>query len=165
MSGQTTITVEEIRQALKDVKDPEIPTVSLVDLGVITDIYVSNDNVVHVRMTPTFVGCPAMDYMKNDVIQRLEEMDFDGVDVQVNLDVPWSTNLITEEGRKGLKEFGLGAPPAYDTVLELDVLSDMECPNCGSRHTEMKSPFGPTLCRSIYYCKNCKETFEQFKPI
>ncbi len=158
-------TSADIWTALKDVMDPEIPTVSLVDLGVITSVEVTPDNAAHVTMTPTFAGCPAMDYMRNQVRERLEQMDFSHVEVEMNLDEPWSSNRLSDEGREGLARFGLAPPPRYEGVLELDVLSDVPCPNCGSRNTEMRSPFGPALCRSLHYCKDCGEAFEQFKPL
>ena len=156
---------QEILEALKDVKDPEIPTISLVDLGVVTDAWASDDNVAHVVMTPTFVGCPAIDYMKEDVRRRLLAMGFADVDVQVNFDVQWSSNRVTEEGRRNLLEHGLAPPPVYEGLLELEVLNNTRCPYCGSRNTVMRSPFGPTLCRSLHYCNNCSQAFEGFKPL
>ena len=158
-------TVDEIWLALKDVKDPEIPTVSLVDLGVITGVSISPENVAHVVMTPTFVGCPAMEYMRREVEQRLAVMGFAGVDVRMNFDVPWNTNRVTDEGRRGLAEFGLGVPDPYEGILNLDVLNNMACPLCGGRNTTLHSPFGPTLCRSIHYCNTCAQPFEAFKPV
>jgi len=158
-------TPEEIWEALRDVKDPEIPTISLVDLGVVTDVWVSDDNIAHVTMTPTFVGCPAIDYMKEDVRRRLLDMPLADVDVQVNFDMQWNSNRVTEEGKKRLLEHGLAPPPAYEGILELTVLNNMECPYCGSRNTVMRSPFGPTLCRSLHYCHNCSQAFEGFKPL
>ncbi|MCB0712332.1 MAG: phenylacetate-CoA oxygenase subunit PaaJ [Ignavibacteriae bacterium] len=158
-------TVDDIWNALREVMDPEIPTVSLVDLGVITRVEITDDNVAQVKMTPTFSGCPAMDYMKNQVRERLQEMAFDGVEVEMNLDEAWNTNRLTEEGRRGLAKHGLAPPPVYEGVLQLDVLNNIACPNCGSQNTDMKSPFGPTLCRSLHYCRNCGEAFEAFKPL
>jgi ring-1,2-phenylacetyl-CoA epoxidase subunit PaaD len=158
-------TVSDIWTALKDVKDPEIPTISLVDLGVVTDVILTDDNVVHVTLTPTFVGCPAMDYMKADVARRLETMGFAGVDVKVSLDTGWTTNRITEEGRRRLLEHGLAPPAPFEGVLQLEVLNDTPCPFCGSRNTTLQSPFGPTLCRSIHYCNACHQAFEGFKPL
>jgi len=155
----------EIWLALKDVRDPEIPTISLVDLGVITDVWVDESHVAHVRMTPTFVGCPAMDYMRRDVEARLADMGFTDVDVQINFDVQWNTNRITEEGRRALKEHGLAPPVEYTGVLNLEVLNNTPCPFCGSHDTTLHSPFGPTLCRSIHYCNACRQSFEGFKPV
>ncbi|HVZ41725.1 MAG TPA: 1,2-phenylacetyl-CoA epoxidase subunit PaaD [Candidatus Kapabacteria bacterium] len=157
--------LSHIWEALKDVKDPEIPTVSLVDLGVITSVSVDDENVVHVTMTPTFVGCPAMEYMRNEVVERLERMEFSGVDVRMNFDIPWSSNRITDEGRAALATFGLAPPVAYEGVLELEVLNNVACPLCGGHNTTLRSPFGPTLCRSIHYCNSCGQAFEGFKPL
>jgi ring-1,2-phenylacetyl-CoA epoxidase subunit PaaD len=156
---------EQIWQALIEVMDPEIPAISLVDLGVITGVEVTDDNVAHVTMTPTFVGCPAMNYMRDDVVRRLEQMDFAGVEVEINFDQPWDSNRVSEEGRTKLKEFGLAPPVKYDTVLDLNVLNNTACPFCGSHNTMLQSPFGPTLCRSIHYCNNCLQAFEGFKPV
>ena len=117
----TVPTVDDIWDALKEVMDPEIPTVSLVDLGVITHVEITDENVVRVKMTPTFAGCPAMDYMQNQVRERLEEMEFDRVEVEMNLDEAWSTNRLTEEGRKGLAKHGLAPPPEFEGALQLDV--------------------------------------------
>lgn len=160
MNGPT-----EIWEALKDVKDPEIPTISLVDLGVITDVWVDDDRVAHVRMTPTFVGCPAMDYMRRDVQERLAGMGFSDVDVQINFDVQWNTNCITDEGRRALKEHGLAPPVEYTGLLNLEVLNNTPCPFCGSHDTTLHSPFGSSLCRSIHYCNACHQSFEGFKPV
>lgn len=146
-------------------KDPEIPTISLVELGVVTGVEVGDDGAVRVTMTPTFVGCPAMDYMKRDVEERLRSLGIERFSVEVNFDVAWSTNLITDEGRKRLLEHGLAPPPMFEGMLELDVLSDIACPFCGSRNTTLQSPFGPTLCRTIHYCRGCSQAFEGFKPI
>lgn len=158
------ITEEQILEWLEEVKDPEIPVLSLVDLGVITNIDI-NEHRVAVTMTPTFVGCPAIDYMKQDVIEVLNSYGIDNVDVQVNFDEPWNSNKITDKGRKALKDFGLAPPPKHNLIVDIDILDNIECPNCGSNNSVMKTPFGPTACRSIHFCNNCKETFEQFKPL
>ncbi len=154
----------KILEWLEEVKDPEIPVLSLVDLGVITNIDI-NEHRVAVTMTPTFVGCPAIDYMKQDVIEVLNSYGIDNVDVKVNFDEPWNSNKITDKGRKALKDFGLAPPPKHNLIVDIDILDNIECPNCGSNNSVMKTPFGPTACRSIHFCNNCKETFEQFKPL
>lgn len=158
-------TVADIWEALRDVKDPEIPTLSLVDLGVITDVSIDEAGTAHVVMTPTFVGCPAMDYMREDVRRRLVAMGFADPDVRMNFDVPWNTNRVTEAGREALKKHGLAPPERYEGVLELEVLNNMACPHCGSRNTVLRSPFGSALCRSIHYCNSCLQAFEAFKPV
>lgn len=157
-------TEQQVWEALESVKDPEIPVLSLVDLGVITRVALSN-NEVEVDLTPTFSGCPAMDAMKNMVIERLEEMGFAQPKVNITFDRPWHSNLISEKGKAALKKFGLAPPPVTQGLVDLDILEHVTCPYCGSDNTEMKSPFGPTLCRSLHYCDNCRQAFEQFKPL
>ncbi|MEY2719001.1 MAG: hypothetical protein RLZZ273_367 [Bacteroidota bacterium] len=162
-----SITTESVLVALEDVCDPEIPTISVVDMGIITDVVVHDTGSVRVTMTPTFVGCPAIDVMKHDVEQAVRSLGVGSVEVLVNFDVPWSTNRLTEKGRAALLKHGLAPPPEqFDTLaLELDVLNNVACPYCGSRKTTLKSPFGPTLCRSLHYCNSCLQAFEGFKPI
>ncbi len=150
---------------LEQVKDPEIPTVSLIDLGVITDVLIGEDGHVTVKMTPTFAGCPAMDYMRNEVEEVLRNKGVADFTVEMNFDTQWSSNNITKKGLQGLKKHGLAPPPRYQKVVDLDILEPIECPHCGSKQTVMKSPFGPTLCRSLHYCNHCRQAFEQFKPV
>ncbi len=157
------ISKEEIVKALEQVADPEIPTVSIVDLGIITAIE-SSDSGIHVTMTPTFVGCPAIEVMKQGVEDVLKTFNCD-YSVAVNYNIPWDSNRVTEKGRKALKDFGLAPPPKYDTVLDLEILHTVSCPYCNSQNTVMQTPFGPTLCRSIHYCNSCLQAFEQFKPV
>jgi len=157
-----TITKEKVYEWLEEVKDPEIPVLSLVDLGVITLIDISDK--VRIEMTPTFVGCPAIDYMKNDIVETLSRH---GIEAEVNVTFrkSWNSNLISEKGRAALKKFGLTPPPDKKLFTDLEILENAQCPRCNSDNTELRNPFGPTLCRSIYYCNNCKEAFEQFKPV
>jgi len=160
------MTKDDVLLALESVCDPEIPTISVVDMGIITDVVVIDENNVRVAMTPTFVGCPAIDVMKNDVLQAVKGMGVEHVQVDVNFDVPWSTNLVTEKGRAALLKHGLAPPEQFDTLaLALEVLNNVACPYCGSRNTTLKSPFGPTLCRSLHYCNACLQAFEGFKPV
>lgn len=160
------MTKEDVVQAIERVTDPEIPTISVVDMGIITGVEVVDDNTVHVSMTPTFVGCPAIDVMKNDVEQAVRELGVENVVVDVNFDIPWSTNRLTEKGREALLKHGLAPPEPFDTLaLELEVLNNVACPYCGSHNTTLKSPFGPTLCRSLHYCNACLQAFEGFKPV
>jgi ring-1,2-phenylacetyl-CoA epoxidase subunit PaaD len=158
------ITKDEIFDALGDVKDPEIPTISVVDLGIVTDVQV-NEGKVEITLTPTFSGCPALKIMEENVKTRVEEMGIGEVIVKTTFDIPWNTNMITEKGRAALLKHGLAPPAKHEGYFELDVLSDVACPFCGSRNTTMISPFGATLCRAMHYCKNCQQGFEQFKPV
>jgi len=116
-------------------------------------------------MTPTFAGCPAIDHMKNEVAQVLQEKGVQDYTVNVSFETAWTSNLITEKGRKALKDFGLAPPPKHDLIIDIDIIEHAACPRCNGTNTEMKSPFGPTLCRSLHYCFDCSEAFEQFKPL
>ncbi len=157
-------TINKIYEWLEEVKDPEIPVLSLVDLGVITHVDVSA-NEIKIEMTPTFVGCPALDYMKAEVEELLKKKGMENVNVEVNFKKAWSSDLISEKGRAALKKYGFAPPPSAHIFVDLGILENAICPRCSNTNTEMKSPFGPTLCRSIYYCNDCREAFEQFKAI
>lgn len=160
------MTTDRVYEVLQSVYDPEIPTISVVDMGIVTAVEVVHDDHVRVAMTPTFVGCPAIDVMRNDVLNAIQQLGVSTVEVNVNFDVPWSTNRLTEAGRAALLKHGLAPPEHYESLaLELEVLNNVACPYCGSRNTALKSPFGPTLCRSLHYCNACLQAFEGFKPI
>ena len=151
--------------ALHDVHDPEIPTISVVDLGVVRSVE-TRPGRVRVELLPTFVGCPAIDVMRDAVQQRLGEFA-DEVDVEISFAEPWTSERITPEGRRRLRESGF-APPAQgldEDARTLPVLPIAECPYCGSRNTTLENAFGPTLCRAIYHCRSCTQPFEQFKAV
>lgn len=154
-----------IKEWLDEVKDPEIPVLSLNDLGVITGINIDSNGKVTVDMTPTFTGCPAMDVMKQDVLDVLEKRGVSDYDVNISFETQWNSNMISEKGRAALKKFGLAPPPQHNMIVDIDIIERARCPHCGSENTEMKTPFGPTLCRSMHYCHNCFQAFEQFKPL
>src|SRR5690349_1523230 len=157
-------TREDVYSLLAEVKDPEIPVLSLVDLGVITNVDVDGDR-VSIEMTPTFVGCPALDMMQDDIRSVLRKNGFSHVHISVSYSRPWTSDMISEKGRIALKQFGLAPPPSRQLFADLEVLETAECPRCGKGNTELRNTFGPTLCRSIHYCNDCKEAFEQFKPV
>ena len=146
----------EVWDLLEEIPDPEIPVISLVDLGVIRAVDVS-DGHVHIEFTPTFLGCPALEYMKRAIEEKVP-----GAEVQVIQDDSWSTDKITAAGREKLREAGF-APPAPRLVqLQSQV---HRCPYCGSTETHLENIFGPTPCRSLRYCDSCRQPFEQFKTI
>lgn len=151
--------------ALQGVKDPEIPLISLVELGMISELSVA-DGRVSVKMLPTFAGCPALDVMRDQIETAVRDAGFDEVGVEVVFDPPWSTDRITAEGLAKLKEFGL-APPSRcgEKGASESGLLKVTCPFCGSKDTDLESIFGPTLCRAIHYCRECQQSFEQFKPV
>jgi ring-1,2-phenylacetyl-CoA epoxidase subunit PaaD len=157
---------EDILSALEEVKDPEIPAISIVDLGIVTQVNIDESNNVHVILTPTFSGCPALKIMEQLVSDRLVVFpNINKVTVETNFDVAWNTNRITEKGLIALKKHGLAPPARHEGYIELEVLSHTPCPYCDSYNTTLESPFGPTLCRSLHYCKNCSQAFEGFKPL
>ena len=150
------MTADQVWAALDEIPDPEIPVVSLVDLGVIRSVDVS-DGHIHVQFTPTFLGCPALEFMKRAIEEKIPEAE-----VEVVRDDSWSTDKITAAGREKLREAGF-APPAPRLVqLQSQV---HRCPYCGSTDTTLENLFGPTPCRSLRYCNGCRQPFEQFKTI
>ena len=160
----SSFTVDEIYQWLEEVKDPEIPVLSLVDLGVITSIAIAGET-VKIEMTPTFVGCPALDLMQREITETLQARGIHKVAITVSFRQPWSSDKISEKGKLALKKFGLAPPPSAGIFQDIDLLEHVACPRCNDTNTELRNTFGPTLCRSIHYCHTCKEAFEQFKPI
>jgi ring-1,2-phenylacetyl-CoA epoxidase subunit PaaD len=159
------ITEAQVYEALQEVKDPEIPVISVVDLGVIRDVLIDVHGGVVVQLTPTFAGCPAINHMKENILLVLAAHGVVNSRVDVMYNEPWSTNLISPRGRVLLKDFGLSPPPAFDGMLTLEVLQNAVCPKCSSNNTFLISPFGPTACRAVHHCRNCQETFEQLKPL
>ena len=145
--------------------DPEIPTISLVDLGIVTGVEFNSLGEPIVKLTPTFSGCPALKMMEELVREKLIQSGYPNPQVTTSFEVAWNTNMISEKGREALKKHGLAPPEKHSGYIELDVLSDVACPLCNSRNTTMQTPFGPTLCRSMHYCKNCHNAFEAFKPV
>ena len=157
-------TLEAIWSALEDVKDPEIPVVSVVEIGIVRDVAIAGETVI-VTITPTFSGCPALDAMREGIVERLRQMGIAQVEIRTVLSPPWTTEWIGEETRARLKAFGLAPPPRHDGDFTLVLLDQVACPYCGSKDTSLRNSFGPTLCRAIFTCNACRQPFEQFKPL
>lgn len=157
-------TIADIWQALAELPDPEIPVVSLVEMGIIRDVTVTETE-VSVTMTPTFSGCPALVVMQTNIQTRLREMGFAQVRVETVLSPPWSSDWISEAARQKLKTIGLAPPPRHGGRPEVVFFDPVACPYCDSLETAVKNTFGSTLCRAIYYCHHCQQPFEQFKPL
>ncbi len=165
-AGAEPLTAERVWEALAEVADPELPVVSLVDLGVVKEVEVAEGS-VRVELTPTFLGCPALEAMQRAVQEKLAALGA-GAEVRVVLDDSWSTDRITAEGRERLRAAGLGPPPRRE-ASRLDLVQlqrgPFRCPYCGSTETRLENLFGPTPCRSIRYCASCRQPFEQLKTI
>jgi ring-1,2-phenylacetyl-CoA epoxidase subunit PaaD len=154
------VTADAVWAKLDEIPDPEIPVISLVDLGVIRSVDV-RDGRVHVELTPTFLGCPALEMMKRTLEEKVRELGAEP-DVEVVNDDSWGTDKITAAGREKLRAAGF-APPA-PRLLQLQSAVH-KCPYCGSTDTTLENLFGPTPCRSVRYCNACRQPFEQFKTI
>jgi ring-1,2-phenylacetyl-CoA epoxidase subunit PaaD len=160
------VTAEQIWRAFGEIPDPEIPVISLVDLGVIRSVDVENGH-VRVEFTPTFLGCPALEVMKRALEEKVGELGATP-EVQVVQDDSWSTDKITPAGRQKLRAAGF-APPApreaaAPKLVQLQT-NVFRCPYCNSTQTKLENIFGPTPCRSLRYCESCRQPFEQFKTI
>ena len=160
------VTAAAVWAALEEIPDPEIPVISLVDLGVIRAVQVDGDH-VRVELTPTFLGCPALDAMRRALEETVTALGGEP-EVAVIQDDSWSTDRISPAGREKLREAGF-APPAPrsagpTTLVQLHSKA-FRCPYCGSTDTRLENIFGPTPCRSIRWCESCRQPFEQFKTI
>jgi len=160
----TAITKEDIWKLLEEVADPEIPVLTVTDLGIIRDVGIQEDE-VEIIITPTYSGCPAMNTIEVNIRAVLQENGFGKVKITSILHPAWTTAWISPRGRHRLKEYGI-APPVEGSVDKSALFQDspkVECPQCGSAHTEMVSQFGSTACKALYRCLDCKEPFDYFK--
>ena len=143
--------------AIESVTDPEIPVLSIVDMGIIADVRL-RERKVTVDVTPTFVGCPAVDLIRANIQTALEAIGEKEVEVNIVFDPPWTSDRISDRGRRKLKEVGF-SPPTTGLVQIGMAPPPVPCPYCDSPNTSMESMFGPTLCRAIYYCNACRQSF------
>jgi ring-1,2-phenylacetyl-CoA epoxidase subunit PaaD len=163
------VTAAEVWEALAEIPDPEIPPISLVELGVIRDVRVA-DGHVRVDFTPTFLGCPALEVMRDAMAAKIAQLGAEA-EIRVITDDSWSTDRITPEGREKLRKSGFAPPALRDprsrrlpTLVQLQ-RGAFRCPYCGSTDTTLENMFGPTPCRSVRYCNGCRQPFEQFKTV
>lgn len=166
-NGRLAVMIDKdnIIEKLKEVKDPELPLVSVIDMGIITGIDLDEKGNVKVVMTPTFAGCPAIEYMKAEIKKKLDELEINSVEVEVNFNVQWNSNMISENGRKLLKDSGFALPARHTGLVQIEMLQKIECPFCGKKNTRLMSAFGATQCRAVHYCDDCMQMFEQIKPV
>jgi ring-1,2-phenylacetyl-CoA epoxidase subunit PaaD len=153
--------IARLFELLSSVVDPEIPVLTLQDLGVLRDISVDNDS-IKVTITPTYAGCPAMDTMRADIETTLAAAGYEQVTVQQSLSPAWTTDWMSENGRKKLRAYGI-APPVKKTCGQ--ATGTIECPQCGSGDVKLISEFGSTACKALYQCQDCLEPFDYFKCI
>ncbi len=166
MTTAASLTPAAVWDRLRSIPDPEVPVVSLVDLGVVRDVTVSGER-VRIEFTPTFLGCPALEVMRDLMAQAVRELGGEP-EIAVVSDDPWTSDRISAAGREQLRRAGFAPPgPRPATRLQLvDVRNGpFRCPYCGSTRTKLENLFGPTPCRSIRYCESCRQPFEQFKTV
>lgn len=161
---------KDIWNLLSEVMDPEIPVLSIVDLGIARDVIFADANKVIIRITPTYSGCPAMKAIENEIEKKLRINGIQHFEVRKDFSEPWTTDWISDEAKEKLKNYGI-APPGK-THSHSDLLSAIEassapvrCPYCNSENTELQSQFGSTACKALHYCRDCQEPFEHFKCI
>jgi ring-1,2-phenylacetyl-CoA epoxidase subunit PaaD len=158
------ISPEQIYEWLETVTDPEVPVLSIIDLGIVRDVKVSAEDSVQVTITPTYSGCPAMDVIAMSIRMALLSKGIRKINIDSQLSPAWTTDWMSEAGKRKLVEYGI-APPYRRTSSKLGLFEDdnVPCPRCGSEDTVLSSQFGPTSCKSLYKCNSCKEPFEHFK--
>ncbi len=168
MSRETSIAdpaEKRVWDALETVMDPEIPLISTVELGLIAGVEVDGAAAT-VSITPTFAACPALDLIRSQIREAVTAAGFSPVSVETVYDPPWTSDRVSESGRRKLKEFGLAPPKRMNgRCMQPQDLVGVACPYCDSTQTVLESAFGPTLCRSIHYCDGCRQSFEHFKPV
>ena len=157
-----SLTIAEVRERVGAVPDPEVPVLTLLDLGVLRDVEEIDGRIV-VTITPTYSGCPAMHHIEQAILDVLAEAGVDG-DVRTVFTPAWSTDWMSAEGRAKLRDYGI-APPRNSEMLLTISARPVECPQCGSSHTETISEFGSTACKALHRCLDCLEPFDHFKEL
>jgi ring-1,2-phenylacetyl-CoA epoxidase subunit PaaD len=159
---------DDIWRILDEVKDPEVPVLSVVELGVVRDVVVEEQGVT-VVITPTYSGCPAMKVIEDDIVTALRQHGISNVSVRTTYTPAWTTDWMSDEAKKKLEAYGIAPPGAATRDVDLIPLrrrgAPIRCPYCGSTHTRIESEFGSTACKAICYCADCRQPFELFKPM
>lgn len=159
-------TKESIFSLLSEIPDPEIPVISIVELGVIRDVIISGKD-IEVIITPTYSGCPAMKQMEDDVRKKMEEQGFENIKITTVYNPAWTTDWLSEEAKLKLQKYGI-APPEESTTDKSFLTGkpkNVTCPRCKSKNSVMISQFGSTACKALYKCNECLEVFDYFKCI
>jgi ring-1,2-phenylacetyl-CoA epoxidase subunit PaaD len=163
-----TLSRERLFEILGTVPDPEVPVISVVELGIVRDAEQQADGSVNVTITPTYSGCPAMFEIERDVVCALEAAGAARVNVKTVLSPAWTTDWIPESAREKLRKYGIAPPGRADDgglVALVRAKPPVTCPWCGSKNTSLKSEFGSTACKAIHVCNECKQPFDEFKAI
>jgi ring-1,2-phenylacetyl-CoA epoxidase subunit PaaD len=162
-TSQGNMTEQDIWRELECITDPEIPVLTLTEMNVIRSVSVKDQAAV-VTISPTFAGCPALEHIKQEIRARLIEMGCSSVEIQTTYSPPWSSDMLGAEAREKLRSFGI-APPELSSEIPATLLISPACPQCGSMQTQIENEFGSTLCKQLFYCTACKQSFERFKTI
>lgn len=168
MTTDTTFSRERIFEILSEVPDPEVPVISVVELGIVRDASQRADGTVEITITPTYSGCPAMLEIERDIRTALEQAGAPAIEVKTKLSPAWTTDWIPEEAREKLRRYGIAPPGKADTgglVTLVRAKPPVQCPWCGSTNTTLKSEFGSTACKAIHVCNACRQPFDEFKAI
>ncbi len=156
---------KSIWKILESIPDPEVPVLSIIDLGIVRDVKINNEE-FEVIITPTYSGCPAMDMIKMNIRMVLLEHGFQNIKITSVLSPAWTTDWMSEAGKQKLKAFGIAPPTAKQQVCHTELFHDgeaIQCPRCNSYNTRLISQFGSTACKALYQCNDCKEPFDYFK--
>jgi ring-1,2-phenylacetyl-CoA epoxidase subunit PaaD len=163
VTGQ--INKEKIYSYLEEVKDPEVPVLSVIDLGIVREVVFHDNDKIEIFITPTYSGCPAMDVIAMNVRVQLSLLGFKKIKITQILSPAWTTDWMSEEGKQKLKDYGIAPPNPKQQVCNQKLFADeaIQCPHCNSWHTHQVSEFGSTACKALYVCDDCKEPFDYFK--
>ncbi|MEZ4747434.1 MAG: 1,2-phenylacetyl-CoA epoxidase subunit PaaD [Calditrichia bacterium] len=164
MQPTATVTEQQIWQWLDQIPDPEVPVISIVELGVVRNVHLQ-DSHVDIEITPTYSGCPALKMMEESILHDLSKNGVSDVRIKTVLFPPWTTDWMSDETKEKLREYGI-APPEKNSKSPIHQLREsIDCPFCGSNQTRLQSAFGSTACKALYFCDGCCQPFEHFKCI
>ena len=158
------VTEQNIWHLLEEVKDPEVPVLSIVDLGIVRRVSTEDDQ-INITITPTYSGCPAMDVINMDIRLKLIEKGYRKINIQQSLSPAWTTDWMSDEGKRKLKAYGIAPPNQKQQFCTSEMFAEeaVQCPRCSSYNTRLVSQFGSTACKAMYQCSDCKEAFDYFK--
>jgi ring-1,2-phenylacetyl-CoA epoxidase subunit PaaD len=157
--------VTSAREVAGTVLDPELPVLSIDELGILRDVTEDDQGRVHVQITPTYSGCPAMETIRTDLVDALTSAGYQHVSVEFVLSPAWTTDWISDEGRRKLEDYGVAPPAARADDAPVLLTLTVRCPRCGSADTRESSRFGSTACKSLWVCQSCREPFDHFKTL